>query len=213
MGLMKSEKTFHRPGQPLIAVSLACFLPAMAGVAQQFVEAIEWTIAHNIVQFAQPRPWFIIIYVYRRDRDEDATPFAMISKNEHGQPENFLKVRVWEDDMWDYMEPLFARSCRAAEYLARHYSPSPCRHLGIGVSRVFTSFPIAFPVPKNQLRHSSYACEWLRESNLFYDFAIQYHNNHEARRDVHGQGDFVEEKENWDQLFEDTLDMLIRLME
>ena len=73
----------------------------MAGPnTEAFVEAIQWSLAHNIVQLAQPRPWWIIIYTFRQDRDDYAQPFALISKNEYGQPEGTVKVRMWNETGW-----------------------------------------------------------------------------------------------------------------
>lgn len=183
----------------------------MAGQTQAFAEAIQWTLAHNIVQMAQPRPWFIVLYTYQRNRGDYAQPYAMISKNEYGQPEGTFKVRVWSNDGWDYLEPMFARSCRAAEFLVRYHSPEPNRHLGIGCSRVSTTFPIVFPIPRHQLRHASTACQWLREHHLFFELAEQFGSHTEAMRDWHAQGEFVEERENWNDVLEACIDDLIRI--
>ena len=182
-------------------------------LTQSFSEAIEWVVAHNVVQLAQPRAWWIVLYTYRRDLDDYAEPYALISKNEHGQPDGTYKVRIWDGDSFDFLEPMFPRPSQVAEFLTRYHPIDPNRHTGLGSSIVHTYFPLVLPVDKRTLRHATTACIWLRESQLFLDYAIQFESYAEAGRDLHAMGDFVEEKENWDQLVEDQIDMLIRIMQ
>jgi hypothetical protein len=182
-------------------------------IAQPFSEAIQWLVAHNVVQMAQPRPWWIVIYTYRRDSNDDAKPYAMISKNEYGQPEGTYKVRIWDGEAFDHLEPMFARACRVAEYLVRYHPIKPNRHIGIGSSVVHTSFPLVFPVSQRMLRYSSSAMVWLRESYLFQEFSEQYDSYADAVRDVVAQGAFLEEQDNWDVLAENQIEFLIRMME
>jgi hypothetical protein len=187
----------------------------MAGpLAERFSQDISWIISHNIVQLAQPRPWFIVLYIYRTDREPIATPFALISRNEYRQPHDVFMVRVWDADegTWDYLPPMFNRRDQVAEYLARYHSPEPNHHIGIGTSTVFTAWPIVEPVPLNRLRHNSTATQWLLESRLFEEFALDYNNPLEASRDRRGMQIYVEDQDMWDVLFEEQITLLISLM-
>lgn len=182
-------------------------------IAQPFSEAIQWIVAHNVVQLAQPRPWWIVIYTYRRGSEDDAQPYAMISKNEYRQPEGTYRVRMWDGEAFDHLEPLFPRSCDVAEFLTRYHPIQPNRRAGIGSSVVHTSFPLVLPVSQRSLRLSSSAMMWLRESYLLQEFSEQYDSYADAMRDVVAMGEFVEEKGVWDQLVEDKIDFMIRMLE
>lgn len=182
-------------------------------VAQRFSEAIEWIVAHDVVQLAKPRPWWIVIYTYRRDLDTRAQPYAMISKNEYGQPDDTYRVRIWDGDGFDHLEPMFPRALRVAEFLARYHPIKPNRNVGLGVSAVHTQFPLVVPVDKRTLRHAASACQWLRESHLFLDYASSFETYGQAARDITAMGEFVQVKEHWTELVELQIECLIRLLE
>jgi hypothetical protein len=194
----------------------------MAGpLTQRFAQDISWIVSHNVVQFAQPRPWFLVIYVYNKDDTELAQPYAMISKNEPRQPQDYVRVRVWEGtfEQWGDVQPLFSSFQKAAEFLTKYHLRGPDPDICLASSEVFTAYPIVLPVRRGTLRHRATPVSWLCESYLFQDFHEEYHELHgnwhelcDAENDISAMEEYVQRADVWEVLFEDQLLFLMTIM-
>lgn len=186
----------------------------MAGaIANRFVEAIEWVLAHDIVQTARNRPHHLVFYVYHHD-DLMGKPLAMVSKYEPDITDDQFKVRIWDADIddWQWVDPIFSSRVRAAAFIARYHAPDPCRALGIGVKQ-YVDTPRIRPVHMRRLRMTSGPLDWLMETEAMLEDYMDDYGDHEAAiQDRHEMGNWVEDKDRFLELLEDQIDFLITIM-
>jgi hypothetical protein len=185
----------------------------MAGpVTTRFVEAIETTLARSIVKMAMNKPKYVVFYLYHRQSPFEATPLAMVSKYERGLTDEQFKVRIYDQDIggWEYADVVVSRRTKASAFVAKYHTPHPCRDLGIGIRVLDEHFAFLSDVPVHHLRHPSVATQWLMESEeMLSDFLDQFEDRDEALNDLDEQGEWVEEKHVFDELFHDQIDFLL----
>lgn len=189
---------------------------AMAGpVARRFVEAIEKTLAEEIVSMAKNRPARLVFYLYLHD-SVYAMPFAMISKYEGDMNDEQFKVRTFgteEFDEWDRLEPIFPDIDSCSKYIATHYCPEPDRFC------IGTRFLRSMDYPlgarhTDDLKNKSTAREWLMECTTMYaDYLDESGILQAAQDDPELQWSWVEGNEDhFRELLENQIDFLATII-
>lgn len=149
----------------------------MAGpVARRFVEAIEFSLAHEIVQTAKNQPKRIIFYLYL-DGSDYGEPHSMICKYEKGMTDDQYKARTFGRDetfTWDILEPVFNTIDECAKYIADFHCPEPDRYcIGTTTKSGGAIYPNG-ALYVGDLSNRSTAREWLRESYTMYaDYLLE----------------------------------------
>ena len=186
---------------------------AMAGpITRRFVEAIEYTIAHEILQTVKNRPVSIVFYMYIIE-SHYAEPHSMISKYESGMTDNQFKVRTFGRDegfVWDQLEPIFEDIDSCSKYIATLHTPEPDRYcIGTRTLRDF-SYPMG-PIYVGDLANKSTAREWLLEcSTMYADYLMETGLAEEDDHDL--QWSWIEDDEDhFQELLENQIDFLSTL--
>lgn len=180
----------------------------MAGpTTRRFVEALEFTLAHEILQLARNRPKHLIIYTY--EQGPSAVPLVMISKYESDMTDNQFKVRVWDADvMWEFCTPIFSSVHQVAAYVARCLSPEPNANLGIGVRLYHGDVPGGNPISLLRIRQTSTALSWLASSQTMLAEYLEDLGNPEWD-ELGLRVLWVEVEEHFEELLEDEINFLI----
>ena len=79
----------------------------MAGpITRRFVEAIEWTVAHNVVQMARNRPKHLVLFIRGMMRP---MPYLMITKYDEDLTDAQFKMRMYRGfgGGWDEVPLVF----------------------------------------------------------------------------------------------------------
>jgi len=192
----------------------------MAGpVGRSFVQAIEWTMAHSIVQLASNQPKYLILFLCHGAEDR-ARPFIMVSKYESDISDQQFKVRVWESELnpweahWSWLEFVFCNASRVAGFVANYHTPEPCRTLSMGC-KTYTEWPNGPDVhglSRNDLDNHTGVMSWLTTSDyMFSEYLDEYVGGGDAMTDVEAVAEWVENEANLCVLLEEQIDMLIRL--
>lgn len=138
-------------------------------VTRRFAEAIEFTLANDILQLARNCATRLIFYMHLQESDY-SLPFAMIIKYDVDMNDDQFKVMTFGNeshDDWDSLEPIFPDITSCAKYIARHYFPDPDRWC------IGTRFTHGRGIPRgsvriDKLKNRSCAREWLLESQTMY---------------------------------------------
>lgn len=188
----------------------------MAGpVARRFVEAIEKTLAEEIVSLAKNRPFRIVFYTYLVDSFY-AVPLAMICKYEDDMTDDQFKVKTYgsEDwDEWDRLEPIFPDIDSCSKYIATHYCPEPDRLcMGVRVLRS-TDYPVGAR-HVHDLTNKSSARDWLLDCTTMYaDYLDESGILSAAEDDIEMQWSWVEDDEDhFRELLENQIDFLATII-
>jgi hypothetical protein len=180
----------------------------MAGpTTRSFVEALEFTLAHEIVQLARNLPKHLVIYTYTQG--PNAVPLVMISKYESDMTDDQFKVRVWDADiMWEYCTPIFSSVHQAAIYVARSVGPEPDASLGFGVRLYNGNIPHGHLVSVRALRQTSTPLSWLAGSeSMLADYLDELGNP--EWDDLGARIMWVEMEDNFEELMEDEVHFLL----
>lgn len=176
-------------------------------VARRFVEAIEWTVANEVLQMCRNRPKHMIIYTY--DAGPDAVPLAMVSKYEDDLTDDQFKLRIWDPDIgWEFCTPIFSTIVQTASYIAHCISPEPSGETGVGVRFYFNSPPPAAMVPIERLRQTSTAVSWLAQSQtMLADYLDELGDP--SWDDEDARKLWMEDEDHFEEMFEDEINYLI----
>lgn len=185
----------------------------MAGpVAHRFIEAIETTLAEEIVEWARNTPEHVVLYTYHENAP-NAVPLVMVSRFEAGMSDAQFKLRVWDElwheelpGRWEYCTPIFPSMNQVVAYIARNLTPDPCRHLGIGSRRFSGANPVVLPVVVDSIQYKSTAVEWLAGDEVYHLFCDYIDEiGHEDFDCIELRGDWVEDEEHFEVLLENTV--------
>lgn len=149
-------------------------------VARRFVEAIEWTLAHDIVQLAKPRPVYVVLYqFYHMDPWYEGpyacTPFAVVSMNEERMGDGQIRVRLvspfLDYHFTSYVAPIFLDCSQAARYIQGAEIDWDCDHtFAIGLKVFYGDVPdILDTVNRSDLTDEQTFMEYVdrRMANLY----------------------------------------------
>lgn len=178
--------------------------------ARRFVEAIEWTLANEILNMVRNRPVRLVFYTYIFGTDY-AIPLAMIAKYEDGMSDDHFLVRTYgheEFDRWDTLEPIFTSIDQCSRYIATHYCPEPDMFcIGTRVLRD-ENYPMGAR-HVDDLSNRSTARQWLLECSTMYADYLMESGILLEDDDEDGQWDWVvSDEDHFRELLENQIDFL-----
>jgi hypothetical protein len=178
-------------------------------ITRRFVESIEWTLAHEILQMARNIPHHLIIYDF--EIGPNAVPLVCVSKYESDLTDSQYKVRVYDADLqWDYVTPIFTSRNQVASYVASHLPHEPSRHYGLGCKMFKGAVPPGNPVSRYFPEDRSIAIDWLFESQtMFADYMDEIGDPMADSED--SRGEWVEDEDHFDELLQDQINFLIAI--
>jgi hypothetical protein len=143
----------------------------MAGpITRRFVEAIEWTVANEVVQLARNRPKHLVLFVRGFTRP---LPFIMVTKYDEDMTDRQFKLRIWEDGVlgfWNHVEIIFTSTVHLATFVVDHY-PQDCDPDFILGCKCYSHWPVINIATYYELDKFSTAIDWLHESDYIDEYA------------------------------------------
>lgn len=137
----------------------------------RFVEAIEYTLTHDILQFVRNRPQHLAIYYFHRHH-----PYAhlvgVLSMHEADLTDDQIKVRYVTGNEWHRRTPIFTSYVHAVEFLWEECHIDLSYRLCLGI-KMTNALPDLHRVPSNYFTRSIMAAsDWciLNHMDLYLEF-------------------------------------------